>query len=150
MTQTREIISQMFVNLAKLRLEPEVVDKMAPVVDGLVLRLKGNIDLSTDEGWNRLRIALCGMLAHGWALGMSPFNSPDENVDGDSIEVRVSKDILTPIEVLKSIRYAKKDDRGRIQKVLFEPSAETLAKEQIDRILQDIETKHWKDGKEGK
>jgi hypothetical protein len=147
MTQTREIISQMFVNLAKLRLEPEVVDKMAPVVDGLVLRLKGNIDLSTDEGWNRLRIALCGMLAHGWALGMSPFNSPDENVDGDSIEVRVSKDILTPIEVLKSIRYAKKDDRGRIQKVLFEPSAETLAKEQIDRILQDIEAKHWKDGK---
>lgn len=147
MTQTREIISQMFVNLAKLSLEPEVVDKMAPVVDGLVLRLKGNIDLSTDEGWNRLRIALCGMLAHGWALGMSPFNSPDENVDGEPIEVRVSKDILTPIEVLKSIRYAKKDDHGRIQKVLFEPSVETLAKEQIDRILQDIEKKHWKDEK---
>ncbi len=146
MTQTREIISQMFVNLTKLRLEPDVVDKMAPVVDGLILRLKGNIDLSTDEGWNRLRIALCGMLAHGWALGMSPFNSPDENVDGEPLEVRVSKDILTPLEVLKSIRYAKKDDRGRIQKVLFEPSGETLAKEQIDRILKDVERKHWKDG----
>jgi len=147
MTQTREIISQMFVNLAKLRLEADVVDRMAPVVDGLIQRLRGNIDLSTEEGWNRLRIALCGMLAHGWALGMSPFNSPDENVDGEPLEVRVSKDILTPLEVLKSIRYAKKDSPGRIQKVLFEPSGETLAKEQIDRILQDIESKHWKEGK---
>ncbi len=142
-SQTSEVIAQMFINLAKLRLEPEVVERMVPVVDGLVQRLRGNIDLSTEEGWNRLRIALCGMLAHGWALGMSPFNSPDMNVDGDTLEVRVSKDILTPIEVLKSIRYAKKDENGRIQKVLFEPSTETRAKEQIDQILKDIESKHW-------
>jgi hypothetical protein len=134
----------MFVNLAKLRLEPEIVDRMAPVVDGLIQRLKGNLDLSTEEGWNRLRIALCGMLAHGWALGMSPFNSPETNVDGDAIEVRVSRDILAPLEVLKAIRYVKKDDLGRIQKVLFEPSAETRVKEQIDKILKEIELKHWK------
>ncbi len=145
MTQTQEIISQMFVNLAKLKLEPDVVDRMSPVVDGLIQRLRGNIDLSTEEGWNRMRIALCGMLAHGWALGMSPFNSPDVNVDGETLEVRVSKDILTPLEVLKSIRYAKKDSHGRIQKVLFEPSSETIAKEQIDKILKDIEDKHWAD-----
>ena len=84
------------------------------------------------------------MLAHGWALGMSPFNSPEENVDGDAIEVRVSRDILAPLEVLKSIRYVKKDEHGRIQKVLFEPSAETKVKEQIDRILKEVEHKHWK------
>jgi hypothetical protein len=144
MTATNDIIHQMFVNLAKLRLEPEIVDRMAPVVDGLIQRLKGNLDLSTEEGWNRLRIALCGMLAHGWALGMSPFNSPETNVDGDAIEVRVSRDILAPLEVLKAIRYVKKDDLGRIQKVLFEPSAETRVKEQIDKILKEIELKHWK------
>ncbi len=144
MTATNEIIQQMFVNLTKLRLEPEIVDRMSPVVDGLIQRLKGNLDLTSDEGWNRLRIALCGMLAHGWALGMSPFNSPEENVDGDAIEVRVSRDILAPLEVLKSIRYVKKDEHGRIQKVLFEPSAETKVKEQIDRILKDVEFKHWK------
>lgn len=145
MTPTNDIIQQMFINLAKLRLEPEIVDRITPVVDGLIQRLKGNLDLSTDEGWNRLRIALCGMLSHGWALGMSPFNSPDENVDGDSVEVRVSRDILAPLEVLKAIRYAKKDSQGRIQKVLFEPSADTRVKEQIDSILKEIEQKHWKD-----
>lgn len=144
MTATNDIIQQMFINLAKLRLEPEIIERMAPVVDGLIQRLKGNLDLSTDEGWNRLRIALCGMLAHGWALGMSPFNSPDANIDGNPIEVRVSRDILAPIEILKSIRYAKKDPQGRIQKVLFEPSAETRVKEQIDHILKEIEMKHWK------
>ena len=147
MTATKDIIQQMFVNLAKLQLEGDIVDRMAPVVDGLLQRLKGNLDLSTEEGWNRLRIALCGMLAHGWALGMSPFNSPDENIEGRPIEVRVSRDILAPLEVLKSIRYAKKDDQGRIQKVLFEPSAETKAKEQIDGILREIEMKHWRDQK---
>ena len=145
MTPTSDIVQQMFINLAKLRLEPEIIERITPVVDGLMQRLKGNLDLSTEEGWNRLRIALCGMLAHGWALGMSPFNSPDENVDGDPIEVRVSRDILAPLEVLKSIRYAKKDSHGRIQKVLFEPSAEVRAKEQIDKILREVEQKHWKE-----
>jgi hypothetical protein len=58
--------------------------------------------------------------------------------------VRVSRDILAPLEVLKAIRYVKKDDLGRIQKVLFEPSAETRVKEQIDKILKEIELKHWK------
>ncbi|MFH1278690.1 MAG: hypothetical protein ABIK65_09945 [Candidatus Eisenbacteria bacterium] len=144
MTGTNDIIQQMFINLAKIKLEPDIIERMTPVVDGLIQRLRGNLDLSTDEGWNRLRIALCGMLAHGWALGMSPFNSPDQNIDGKAIEVRVSRDILAPLEVLKSIRYAKKDPTGRIQKVLFEPSADTKVKEQIDRILKDIELKHWK------
>ncbi|MBN1826357.1 MAG: hypothetical protein JW958_08830 [Candidatus Eisenbacteria bacterium] len=145
MTPTSDIVQQMFINLAKLRLEPEIIERITPVVDGLMQRLKGNLDLSTEEGWNRLRIALCGMLAHGWALGMSPFNSPAENVDGDPIEVRVSRDILAPIEVLQSIRYAKKDSHGRIQKVLFEPSAEVRVKEQIDSILREVEQKHWKE-----
>ncbi len=147
MTDTKDIISQMFVNLARMRIDPQIVTKLAPVVDGLIERLQGSIDLSTEEGWNRLKIALCGMLAHGWAVGMNPYNSPDTNTDGDLIEVRVSKDILAPIEVLKSLRYVKKDKNGRVQKVLFEPSNETKVKESIDQILKDIEKKHWGESK---
>jgi hypothetical protein len=85
------------------------------------------------------------MLAHGWALGMNPFNSPSRYSDGDKVEVRVSRDILVPIEVLKSLRYVKKDGRGRVEKALFEPSAEVRIKEQIDLMLRDIEKKHWKE-----
>ena len=85
MTDTKEVISQMFLNLTKMRLDPQIVAKMAPVVDGLLERLQGAIDISSEEGWNRLKIARCGMLAHGWAVGMNPYNSPDENSDGDPI-----------------------------------------------------------------
>ena len=76
---------------------------------------------------------------------MNPFNSPNTHVDGETVEVRVSRDILVPIEVLKSLRYVKRDDRGRIEKALFEPSAEVSIKEQIDLMLRDIEHKHWKE-----
>lgn len=143
MSDSKEIITQMFVNLARMRLDPQVVTKLSPVVDGLLERLQGSIDLSTEEGWNRMRIALCGMLAHGWAVGMNPYNNPDTNTDGELIEVRVSKDILVPLEILKSLRYAKKDRNGRIQKVLFEPSLETRVKESIDKMLKEVERKHW-------
>ena len=34
---------------------------------------------------------------------------------------------------------------GRIEKALFEPSAEVRIKEQIDLMLRDIEHKHWKE-----
>jgi hypothetical protein len=118
---------------------------MVPVVDGLMERLRGGLNLETDQSWNRLRIALAGMLAHGWALGMNPFNSPNAHCDGDSVEVRVSRDILVPIEILKSLRYVKRDDLGRIEKALFEPSSEVRIKEQIEIMLRDIENKHWKE-----
>jgi hypothetical protein len=145
MPNTREILDQMFVNLVKVKLDPDILEKMVPVVDGLMERLRGGLNLDTDQAWNRLRIALAGMLAHGWALGMNPFNSPNSHCDGDSVEVRVSRDILVPIEVLKSLRYVKRDEMGRIQKALFEPSAEVRVKEQIDLMLRDIEHKHWKE-----
>ena len=76
-------------------------------------------------------------------MGMHPFNSPKRKADGAPLEVRVSKDILLPIEALQSLRYIKKDELGRIEKAFFEPSAEVKVKEQIDRILSEIAKKHW-------
>ncbi len=143
MPNTGDILDQMFVNLVKVKLDPDILEKMVPVVDGLLERLRGGLELESEQSWNRLRIALAGMLAHGWALGMNPFNSPNTHCDGDRVEVRVSRDILVPIEVLKSLRYVKRDEMGRIEKALFEPSAEVRIKEQIDIMLRDIEHKHW-------
>jgi len=145
MADTREILDQMFVNLVKVRLDPDIMEKMVPVVDGLLERLRGGLDLETEQAWNRLRIALAGMLAHGWALGMNPFNTPNQHIDGEKVEVRVSRDILVPIEVLKALRYVKRDNMGRIEKALFEPSAEARIREQIDLMLREIEKKHWRD-----
>lgn len=145
MPNTREILDQMFINLVKVKLDADILEKMVPVVDGLLERLRGGLEIESEQSWNRLRIALAGMLAHGWALGMNPFNSPNTHIDGDRVEVRVSRDILVPNEVLKSLRYVKRDDKGRIEKALFEPSAEARIKEQIDIMLRTIEKKHWKD-----
>jgi hypothetical protein len=145
MPSTREILDQMFVNLVKVKLDQDILEKMIPVVDGLLERLRGGLDPQSEQSWNRLRIALAGMLAHGWALGMNPFNSPNQYNDGEKVEVRVSRDILVPIEGLKSLRYVKKDGRGRVEKALFEPGAEVRIKEQIDLMLRDIEKKHWKE-----
>jgi hypothetical protein len=145
MPNTREILDQMFVNLVKVKLDEDILEKMIPVVDGLLERLRGGLNLESEQSWNRLRIALAGMLAHGWALGMNPFNSPNRHVDGEGVEVRVSRDILVPIEVLKSLRYVKRDGRGRVEKALFEPGAEVRVREQIDIMLREIEDKHWKE-----
>jgi hypothetical protein len=99
-------------------------------------------DVSKSD-WHKLRIAFCGMLAHGWAMGMNPFNNPKTKADGGALEVRVSKDILIPMEALKSLRYVKKDNMGRVEKAFFEPSAEAKIKEQIEGILTEIARKHW-------
>ncbi|MDP6528097.1 MAG: hypothetical protein QGI43_00185 [Gemmatimonadota bacterium] len=145
MPDTREVVHQMFLNLVKIRLDPDTIDRMVPVVDGLMERLRGSLDLESDPDWNRLRIALAGMLAHGWAMGMNPFNSPNQHSDGEAVEVRVSRDILIPMEVLKALRYVKKDSLGRVEKALFEPGTEVRAREQIDIILREVEKKHWKE-----
>ena len=68
MPNTREILDQMFVNLVKVKVDQDTLEKMVPVVDGLLERLRGGLNLESEQAWNRLRIALAGMLAHGWAL----------------------------------------------------------------------------------
>jgi hypothetical protein len=143
MSETPKIIKHMFVNLAKLVLDDRVAQQASAVVDGLIDKMRAEMPGIPEADWHKLRIAFCGMLAHGWAMGMHPFNSPKTKADGTPLEVRVSKDILLPMEGLQSLRYIKKDDLGRIEKAFFEPSAEVKVKEQIDKILSEIEKKHW-------
>jgi hypothetical protein len=143
MSETSKIVRHMFVNLARLQLDDKVAGQAAAVVDGLIQKMQAELPGISGSDWHKLRIAFSGMLAHGWAMGMHPFNSPKAKADGTPLEVRVSKDILLPIEALQSLRYVKKDDEGRIEKAFFEPSAEVKIKEQIDRILSEIVKKHW-------
>ena len=144
MTETREALSQMFQTMAKFHVDAQLLDQMADVVDALLDRLKRRIDLEDTDDWNHLRVALCGMIAHGWTLGMNPYNNPDTQLGGEPLEVRVSKDILAPIDVIKSIRYVKKDAAGRIRQALFEPSQAARFREQIDRLLDDVGRKGWR------
>ncbi len=134
MSDTAKLVNQMFINLVKLRLDDRIARQAASVSES------GEPD---GEARRRIRIALCGMLAHGWALGMNPYNCPDLTVDGKPLEVRVSKDILISMESLKALRCVKRDKLGRVEKAFFEPSAETKVKERIDKILDEIARKHW-------
>ena len=133
----------MFVNLAKISLDEPVARRAAAVVDGVVSKLAGELKSVSKGDWQKLRVAFCGMLAHGWAMGMNPYNNPKTRADGTPLEVRVSKDILIPMEALKALRYVKKDNLGRVEKAFFEPSAEAKVKEQIERILAEIARKYW-------
>lgn len=143
MSETPKIVKHMFVNLAKLPLDEKATKQASSVVDGLIGKMEAELPSVSKADWHKLRIAFCGMLAHGWAMGMHPFNNPKAKADGTQLEVRVSKDILLPIEALQSLRYIKKDDLGRVEKAFFEPSPEVKVKEQIDRILSEIAKKHW-------
>lgn len=143
MSETAKIIGHMFVNLVKVPLDERVSKQAASVVDGLIAKLAPEMPQVSKADWHKIRIALCGMLAHGWNLGMHPYNSPRVTVDGNALEVRVSKDILIPMEALKALRYVKKDSMGRVEKAFFEPSAEAKIKEQIEKILAEIARKHW-------
>jgi hypothetical protein len=144
MSDTRKIVSHMFINLVKMPLDDKVSKQAAAVVDGLIDKLVAELPGISKSDWHKLRIAFCGMLAHGWALGMNPFNNPRARADGTPLEVRVSRDILIPMEALKSLRYVKKDNLGRVEKAFFEPSAEARIKQQIEHILAEIARKHWK------
>jgi len=141
MNETRGVLTQMFQTMARVQLDVRLVDQMASVVDALLERLQRRIDVEKEEDWNHVRVALCGMLAHGWTLGMHPYNNPDTQMGGDPLEVRVSRDILAPIDVIKSIRYVKKDKTGRIKQALFEPSSAARFREQLDQMLDDIARK---------
>lgn len=146
MIETREILRQMFANLVRVNIDDDIMDQVVPVVDGIYDRLHTSLDVQSAEGQRRLRIALCGVLAHGWAMGVNPFNTPNKKIDGGPVEVRVSRDILVPIGSLKSLRHVKKDSYGRVQKAFFDMGVEERAREQIDRILDDIVREHWPEG----
>ena len=144
-TNTDRILGEMFSRLLNVRVSPATVRKLTHVVDGVIGKVEGNLDLDTPQGQNTFRALICSMVVHGWGLGMHPDNNPAQDLEGREIEVKVCKDILVPMSSLQSLRYVKKDRYGRVKKALFEPDQNARIRGHIDSILDEIATTHWRD-----
>ena len=70
MTATPKILNEMFGRLLGIQVGPQVSDKLTPVIDGVIDKVHGNIDLETVQGQNTFRALICSMVVHGWGLGM--------------------------------------------------------------------------------
>jgi hypothetical protein len=138
-----KILREVFHRLLNTEPREEVVKKLRSVVDGMMEKFQESFGLDTVQRQNTFRAVICSMLVHGWGMGMNPFNNPEKNLDGKPIEVRVSKDILMPVENIKALRYVKKDDQGRVKKVLFEPDQNNRIRRQIDILLEKISKEKW-------
>ena len=140
---TEKILREVFHRLVNMEPEDDVFERVNGVVNGMMDKFQDTFDLDTVQRQNTFRAIICSMFVHGWGIGMHPFNNPDRNLDERQIEVRVSKDILIPIENIKSLRYVKKDAEGRVKKVLFEPDQNERIRGQIDNLLDKIATEKW-------
>ncbi len=140
---TEKILREVFHRLVNMEPEDEVFSRLNDVINGMMDKFKDTFDLDTVQRQNTFRAIICSMFVHGWGIGMHPFNNPDRNLDKKSIEVRVSKDILIPMENIKALRYVKKDNEGRVKKVLFEPDQNERVRGQIDNLLDKIASEKW-------
>ncbi len=144
-TNTDKILKTMFSRLLQVEIEPRMIAKLSAVIDSVMERVGGNFDLETVQGQNTFRALLCSMVVHGWGNGMHPFHNSSQNLEGNAVEVRVSKDILMSMADLQSLRYVKKDAEGRVKKALFEPDQNVRVRQQIDDILSEISESKWQD-----
>jgi hypothetical protein len=135
---TDRILIEMFSRLLNIRVSPATIKKLTHVIDGVIGKVEGSLDLNTAQGQNTFRALVCSMVVHGWGLGMHPDNNPAQDLDGKDIEVKVCKDILVPIGSLQSLRYVKKDKYGRVKKALFEPDQNARIRGHIDSLLTEI------------
>jgi hypothetical protein len=140
---TEKILREVFNRLLNVEPKDDVVHKLTAVVDGMMEKFQGTFELDTVQRQNTFRAVVCSMIVHGWGVGMHPWNHPDRNLDGKAIDVRVSKDILVPIEHVKALRYVQKDEQGRVRKVLFEPDQNERVRGQIDKLLDRIAREKW-------
>jgi hypothetical protein len=138
-----KILREVFHRLLNTEPREEVLDKLRSVIDGMMEKFQDTFNLDTVQRQNTFKAVICSMLVHGWGMGMHPFNNPDKNLDGKMIEVRVSKDILIPLENIKALRYVKKDEQGRVKKVLFEADQNERIRRQIDKLLEKISKEKW-------
>jgi hypothetical protein len=148
-SNTDRILAEMFSRLLNIRVSPSVSRKLTRVIDGVIGKVEGSIDLETVQGQNTFRALICSMVVHGWGLGMHPDNNPGQNVDGKDIEVKVCKDILVPMGSLQALRYVKKDRYGRVKKALFEPDQNARVRGHIDSILTEIAREKWTQAESG-
>lgn len=140
---TEKILREVFHRLVNQEPEEDVFNRVNSVINGMMDKFQDTFDLDTVQRQNTFRAIICSMFVHGWGIGMHPFNNPDRNLDERAIEVRVSKDILIPMENIKALRYVKKDEEGRVKKVLFEPDQNERIRGQIDNLLDKIATEKW-------
>lgn len=148
-SNTDKILAEMFSRLLNLKVSPAVTRKLSYVVDGVIQKVQGSIDLETPQGQNTFRALICSMVVHGWGLGMHPDNNPPQDMTGKDLEVQVCKDILVPMNSLQSLRYVKKDKYGRVKKALFEPDQNMRIRGQIDNILHELSDGRWEEGGTG-
>jgi hypothetical protein len=140
-----KMMKEMFARLLNIEVSQGVIEKLVPVIEGVTEKIDGQIDLETVQGQNTFRALICSMVAHGWGLGMHPDNNPNANLDGKTLEVKVCKDILVPMDTLKAIRYVKKDQYGRVRKALFEPDQNARIWGSIDEMLEKLAKEKWQD-----
>ena len=140
-----KMMKEMFARLLNIEVSQTVLDKLVPVIEGVTEKVDGQIDLDTVQGQNTFRALICSMVAHGWGLGMHPDNNPNANLDGKTLEVKACKDILVPMETMKSIRYVKKDQYGRVRKALFEPDQNARIWGSIDEMLEKLAKEKWQE-----
>jgi hypothetical protein len=142
---TEKMMKEMFARLLNIEVSHAVMEKLVPVIDGVSEKIDGQLNLDTVQGQNTFRALICSMIAHGWGLGMHPDNNPNVNLDGKTLEVKVCKDILVPMETMKSIRYVKKDQYGRVRKALFEPDQNARIWGSIDEMLEKLAREKWQE-----
>ena len=140
---TEKILKEVFHRLLNTEPKENTLQKLRVVIDGMMEKFKETFDLDSVQRQNTFRAIICCMFVHGWGMGMHPFNSSDKNLDDKKIEVRVSKDILIPLENIKALRYVKKDQDGRVKKALFEPDQNKRIRNQIDGLLEKITKEKW-------
>jgi hypothetical protein len=142
---TEKMMKEMFARLLNIEVSPAVMEKLVPVIEGVSEKIDGQMNLDTVQGQNTFRALICSKIAHGWGLGMHPDNNPNVNLDGKTLEVKVCKDILVPMETMKSIRYVKKDQYGRVRKALFEPDQNARIWGSIDEMLEKLAKEKWQE-----
>ena len=140
---TEKILKEVFHRLLNIDPKEKTLKKLRIVIDGMMEKFQGTFDLDSVQRQNTFRAIVCSMFVHGWGMGMHPYNSPNKNLDNNKIEVRVSKDILIPLENIKALRYVKKDTNGRVKKALFEPDQNKRIRTQIDGLLKKIAKEKW-------
>ncbi len=142
-TNTDQILRTMFSRLLNIEVDGAQAGRLSAVIDSVTERVGGNYDLDTVQGQNTFRALLCSMVVHGWGNGMHPFHNPTADLEGQPLEVRVSKDILVGMADLQALRYVKKDADGRVRKALFEPDQNQRVRQQIDDILSEVSRQKW-------
>jgi hypothetical protein len=145
MSVVEKMLREMFARLINIEVSDSVIQRLIPVIDGVTEKINGQLDLETVQGQNTFRALICSMIAHGWGLGMHPDNNPSTNLDGKPLEVKACKDILIPMDTLKSIRYVKKDEYGRVKKALFEPDQNARIWSSIDDMLGRLAKDKWQE-----